>query len=251
MITEEKIDLFNDTLVNTMEKTIHIFDLDDTVLETPTFGTFVGVEDRGVIDTNKYYPGYFEKVKSAFWDVLSKEISLIRMNDFVVPINNSTKKPFDADVLDYFQDRKYKRMFEDHDGIMVLKSFPGFHSDPNTLGKRVNDAIINDYKSAKNKMILTGRDKELADLIKKRLDDLGMDQPNYGIHTYKSGKFTIEEYKIMTILQSIKDFGWTCIHFYEDRKDWLENAMETTKEIYPAINFHAHLITNVKEKMRL
>ncbi len=251
MQTLENISLFKDISIKTMEKEIHIFDLDDTILETPTFGTFVGAENGETIDTTKYYPDYFEKVKVAFLDVLSKQILLVRMNDFVVPVQSETKKPFDSSVLQYFGDRKYHRMFEEFNGIIVLKSFPGFHSDPETLGKKVNSEIIESYNSAQNKMILTGRDINLAKLIDSRLEELGMSHPNYGVHTFKSGRLSIEQYKIATIMKSIIDFGWTCVHFYEDRKDWLLNAMKAVNETFPTVTFQPHLITNVKEKMKL
>ena len=81
-----------------MEKVIHIFDLDDSLLETPTFADFIGANHGENIDLTQYFPEYFAKVKSAFWDELSKEVKFIRMNDFVVPVNTATDKYFDANI---------------------------------------------------------------------------------------------------------------------------------------------------------
>lgn len=234
-----------------MAKEIHIFDMDDTILETPTFADFVGVKTGEYIDTSIFYPDYFQHVKEAFLDMLSVDVTFMRMYDFVVPISEKTKKAFDGTLISYFTVGKYKRMFENHKGILTLKSFPGFHADPNTLGNIINEPVIKDYRAAENKMILTGRDENLLELITNRFGELNIELPNYGIKTYKAGKLSIEQFKTKTILETIKEFGWEVVHFYEDRKDWLQSAMDTCAIHFPATKFYPHLITNIKEKMKI
>jgi hypothetical protein len=234
-----------------MEKTLHVFDMDDSLLETPTMADFVGVENGGYIDSSVYFPEYFTKVKSAFWDVLSKEVNFMRMHDYVVPINTATGKYFDEDSIKYFTDNKHKRMFEIKNGVLVISSFPGFHSDPNTIGAVKNDPVVKDYMNAENKMVLTGRDTGLRDVIFKRFEELGIEEPNYGLVTYKSGRLSIGQFKVQAICQSIKEFGWDTVHFYEDRKDWLESAMAAVAELFPGVTFYPHLITNVKDKRKI
>lgn len=234
-----------------MEKVIHIFDMDDTILETPTFADFVGAGHGENIDSTQFFPDYFAKIKSAFWDVLSKEVTFTRMNDFVVPVNTATGKYFDSNVIEYFSDRKFKRMFEEKHGILVLKPFPGFHSDPETIGKIINDPVYQEYVKAENKMILTGRDTKLYELILKRFNELGIEWPNYGLQTYSTGRLSIEQFKIQMICKSIQEHGWTIVHFYEDRKDWLQNAMTAVNSVFPTVTFHPHLVTNIKDKMKI
>lgn len=232
-------------------KTIHIFDMDDTLLETPKFKDFVGVEGNGVIDDKKYFPDYFRKIKAAFLDKISKEIYFIKQGDFVIPINATNKKPFAGDYLEYFNENKYKRMLDVHDDILVLKPFPGFHSDPDTLGNVKNNQVIKDYLKADNKMIVTGRDENLRSFIVKIFNDIGLDLPNYGLVLYQPGKQSIKDFKTDVILKTIEANGWDKVHFYEDRSDWLYHAEGAVKEKYPNVKFIPHLITNIKEKMRI
>jgi len=251
-----------------MEKVIHIFDMDDSLIETPTFVDFLGAEDGEIIDITRpstlgMLPGkkdvnlgvlekYFNKVKTAFIDVLSKQVYFVRSGDFVVPINSVTNKPFPAEMIKYFTaDSTMRRMFSEKDGVLVMQSFPGFHSYPSTIGKAINPPVLEAYKNADNKMILTGRDVELSEIILGILDSLGIERPNYGLHTYQSGPISIIEFKIKTILESIKINEWNMVHFYEDKKDWLNAAETAVNQTYPSVTFIAHYITNIKEKRRL
>lgn len=234
-----------------MKKEIHIFDLDDTLLETPTFSEFVDAEHNGVINTELVFSEYFSKIKSIFLNDLSKEVIFIRLNDFVVPVDVKTKKPFPFERTSYFKEEKYKRFFEEKDGIIVIGSFPGFHGDINTLGSIINEPVLQTYKDVLNKMILTGRSDKLHNNIIDRLNSLGIEQPNFGIKTYKLDSHGIQAYKIRTIASSIEEDGWEIVHFYEDNKKWLYNTKQKIEEMFPVVEFIPHFITNVKDKFKL
>ncbi len=235
-----------------MEKAIHIFDLDDSLMETPTFADILRVKDGETVDTNAMFSEYFLKIKSAFWDKLSKDVYFKRSGDFIVPCNKATNKPFAADLLEYFDTPEFRRLFLVEDGILVVNAFPGFHRDPETLGWLTNDSIINDYEQADNKMILTGRGEDLRDKIVYILKYLGMGYPNYGLKLFQpTSKTNIEQYKVKEILNSIKENGWDTVHFYEDRLDWLRSAQLAVAQLFPTVKFVAHPITNIKEKRRL
>lgn len=234
-----------------MKKEIHIFDLDDTLLETPTFSDFVGANHNDVIDSNTIFPEYFTKIKSIFLNDLAKEVIFLRLNDFVVPVDVKTKEPFPFEKIQYVKDSKYKRFFEEKDGIIVIGSFPGFHGDINTLGKIINEPVIQIYKNVQNKMILTGRSDKLHDHITDRLNFLGIELPNFGIKTFKMDSHGIQAYKIRTIASSIQENEWEVVHFYEDNKSWLFNTKKTIEELFPSIEFIPQFITNVKDKLKL
>lgn len=233
-----------------MEKILHVFDMDDTLFETPTFADFFSEKDGENIDIEKIYPNQFLKVKSTFWDVLSKDVYFKRSGDFIVPINKETNKPFGGELIDYFNTKDLKKMFLIKNNILVLNAFNGFHSDPSTLGWIVNNPVFNDYVNAKNKMILTGRDESMRSKIMYILKFIGMEFPNYGLKLFQ-GKGNIEQYKINEILQSIQKHGWEIVHFYEDRLDWLSAAEKAVSETFPEVTFIAHPITNVKNKRSL
>ncbi len=236
-----------------MSKTIYIFDLDDSLFDTPTFADMSNVEHGNVINSDNKFNDYFMKIKAAFWDVLSKEVYFKRSGDFILPINQSNHQPFSEENIEYFIGNPgMSKMFISKDGIMALNSFPGFHKDPETLGLVINDHVFEDYENATNKMVLTGRNEELRERIMNIFKYLGIDYPNYGLHLYsqKSG-VNIEQFKIKTILQTIKEHGWDVVHFYEDRKDWLTAAEQAVSQLFPNVKFVSHLVTNIKHKRSL
>lgn len=232
-------------------KTIHIFDMDDTLFEAPKFTEFVDAEHNEVIDDEKVFPEYFKKIKSAFMNEMSKEVYFKRMNDFVIPVNKNYPNGFPGSFIDYFQDKKYKRFFEVHNGIITVKSFPGFHSIPETLGKITNLEVIKDYQKVSNKMIITGRGEKLRDYIIKIFEELEIELPNYGLVLYDNGPLSIKDWKTEMIIKTIADNQWEEVHFYEDRSDWLYHAEGAVKERFPDVKFVPHLITNIKEKMKM
>lgn len=246
--------LFKNRIVKKiMSKIIHIFDMDDSLFDTPTFAELSDVENGGIINSDNKFNEYFMKVKASFWDILSKEVYFKRSGDFIVPVNQATNEPFSEDIIDYFINKPgLSKMFIPQNGILVLNSFPGFHKDPETLGLVLNDHVFQDYESAKNKMILTGRNEELREKIMNILRYLGIQYPNYGLQLYnqKLG-VNIEQFKIKSILQSIKENGWDIVHFYEDRNDWLTASERAVTQVFPEVKFIAHLITNIKQKRSL
>jgi hypothetical protein len=225
--------------------------MDDTLFETPKFTDFVGVSGNGIIDDSKNFPDYFKKIKTAFLDKMSKEVYFMKQGDFVIPANKANDKPFPSDFIEYFSENKFKRMFDVHNGIIVIKSFPGFHSSPETLGSIMNSEVINQYKKAKNKMIVTGRDEALRQFILDIFKNIDLELPNYGLILYQNGRQSIKDFKTQIILDTIEANGWDEVHFYEDRSDWLYHAEGAVKEKYPEVKFIPHLITNIKEKMKM
>jgi len=232
-------------------KTIHIFDMDDTLFETPKFSEFVGLENDGVIDEEKYFPDYFKKIKIMFIDKMNKNIFFEKRGDFIVPINKETGKSFPGEFIDYFKDKKTQRYFDVHDNHLVIKSFPGFHSSPETLGKILNLDVIKDYQKANKKMIVTGRDEALRSYIVNIFKELDLELPNYGLILYQKGSQSIKDFKTDIILKTIEMNNWDEVHFYEDRSDWLYHAEGAVKEKFPNVKFVPHLITNVKQKMKM
>jgi hypothetical protein len=231
-------------------KTIHIYDMDDTMFEAPTFSSFVENGSEGNIDTDIYFPEYFKKVKSLFWNNLSKEVVFRKSNDYVLAINPITNKPYDESQMEYFsKDKKAERVLKLINGMITISSFPGFHSEPKTLGKIVNDEVLEKYNKAENRMILTGRGEKMRFFIEKILDDLNIKYPNYGLMLYP-GSPNIKEFKAETIIKTIEENDWEEVHFYEDREDWLHYAEGKVNEKFPHVIFVPHLIKNVHNKRK-
>jgi len=255
--------------------TLSVFDLDDTLLITPTFSDFAEKDQNNIVNTevpesdieqtgkkevdfNIRFKEFLNKIKSFFYIVFSKEIYFKTIGDFIVIFDAKTKAPISLDYISYIQElnpdsmasyglkrgsvKDLIRALGEEDGHLVIKNMSGFHENPDTVGSSVNDSVFKAYASAQNKMILTGRGTNLRDVIEARLKELGLDLPNYGIMLFPGGGNSVQSFKMNTILKSIEEHNWEEIHFYEDRKDWLESAEKAVNEKYPNVAFYPHLI---------
>ena len=246
-------------------KTIHIYDMDDTLLVTPTFADMMkqGADER--------LDDFLKNLKQAFLLFMSKEIEFNTMGDFIVLYDVASKKPLPAHYLTIMKDKledagsKMKpEMFSREFGIkrsslqdimkaigekqghIIVLQVRGFHANRETIGHILNSEVEMSYRSAENKMIVTGRGESLMFDIARRLKWVGMDYPNYGLYCFpKSGHKSISDFKVRCILDTIREHQWEEVHFYEDRSDWLKSASMAVKSEYPDVVFVEHHIQNV------
>jgi hypothetical protein len=249
------------------DKTLYIFDMDNTLIETPKFVDFVNVENGEIKTENENIKEYINKLKGIYSLLLFKEICFKRSGDFIVVVDCRNAKEFGKEqieiinnlTLEQFQKVGFKnsakkelqRAFEIKDGLLVLREFPGFYESENTVGDIVVKRILSIYSSVKNKMILTGRKEKLRGKIEERLKELNIEMPNFGLILFPSGSMSIPEYKIKAIENTILENGWKEIHFFEDRAEWLNKAAVEISKKFPEIKFHKHLITDINSKLTL
>lgn len=253
-------------------KEIHIFDMDDTLLTTPTFADMI--RDR----SHDHVEDFLNNIKKVFMLFMSKSVEFKVSGDFIVMLDGNSGTPMPASYLDIFEDKleqtKVKfanpEAFSKHVGIkgsslkdilkclgvkdrhIVVMQIRGFHGDPQTIGKGVNHHIVDAYNRAINNMIVTGRGENLRNAIEKRLNELGLHLPNQGLYCYpENASFNIQQFKVRTILSSIEEKGWDTVHFYEDRADWLLAAKAAVEEMHPHVWFHEHHVTNVHDAKSL
>ena len=98
---------------------------------------------------------------------------------------------------------------------------------------------------------VNGRSEKMRQDIEKKLKELGLGVPNYGLHLFSGGNKSISDYKVKVMEDSIIANGWSEIHFFEDKEDWLEKASVEIVNKFPGIKFHKHLVTNIKSKLTL
>ncbi len=234
-------------------RTLEIFDMDRTLINTPEFADFVKISDNGIVDTGTNFMEYFKTIKSLFWNILMKEVMFKKEGENIVVINTKNKSTFDgmqfSDMVS--KDLNFKKYLELSDDIVVLKAPAGFYTDPDTLGYAVNNSIFEKYKKAKHKMILTGRGEKLRENILKMLRFLNMPEPNEGLMLWPGGKLKIMEWKADVILKAASTGKWDIIHFYEDRADWLGFAKQEMDRSYPKIKFVTHHITTIDENIKI
>ena len=245
-----------------MEKEVFIFDLDDTLLETPTFVSFLE-EENGIIKLDGDYLSFFLSVKSKFIKLFSIDILFRKEGDFILICDSKTnqhlgediyKKIINLNLNDFLNSdlkkrdfKSFSRMIELKEGKLILTTFQGFHSDPKTIGKKINNAVIDFYLNSLNKIILTGRGEKLRLEIEDRLMELELKNPNFGLFLFPGGENTIEDFKINTIINSIEENNWEIVHFFEDNKKWLEATENAVKIRFPKVKFLSHYIDNVKK----
>ena len=238
---------------------IEIYDLDDTLLITPTFSELLQKDEHGNLSFDGEFGEFLKKIKSFFHIIFSKEIYFKPQGDFVVLYDAHKKAPIATEYIDHIQNlnpdlmashglkrgivKDMVRALGTYQNHVVFKNIPQFHENPETIGKIVNDAVFRSYEKAHNKMILTGRNEVLKPKIEARLSELGLDFPNYGIFCFRPGKISIQDFKLNTILDSIAQNNWAEVHFYEDKREWLDAAMKAVSDKYPEVVFHPHLIT--------
>ena len=251
---------------------IHIFDMDDTLLTTSTFADMI--RDRSHEHVNEF----LSSIKRLFMLFMSKNIEFKVSGDFIIMLDGNSGAPMPASYLDIFEDKleqaKAKfpnpETFSKHVGVkgsslkdaikclgvkdrhIVIMQIRGFHGDPETIGKGINERIVDVYERASNKMIITGRGEILRSAIEARLTELGLHLPNQGLYCYpENASSNIQQFKVRTILSSIEAKGWEKVHFYEDRGDWLEAARASVEQTYPHVMFLAHHVTNVHDAKSL
>lgn len=239
-------------------KSIHIFDLDNTLTKTPSFVDFLKTDDNGVIKTDGKFSDYFKTIQNYIHLIFSKDIEFHASNDKIYLYDKNKKSYLGDEYIQYFLElnpneiesigikksfvNRISKNFESDNGRLLLRHFPGFHSDPETIGKTLNEPVYKIYSSVKNKMILTGRQEKLRPYIEDVLfNKLKIDKPEFGLKLYNSNE-GISNYKNREIEKTIIDNNWDEVHFYEDRKDWLDNAALYIKEKFPKIKFIKHFI---------
>lgn len=246
------------------DKTLHVFDMDSTLIETPKMHDIVDVDENGQIKTdNENIKRFIEEgLKGYFLSLFFKEICFKKSDGLIIILDCETKAPLGTKQLDFIQDLTPKQVQDaglkwavkktllksigEKNGILYLEPFPGFYNEKETLGTMINPKIIPVYNAAKNKMILTGRNEKMREDVEENLKNLSIEIPNFGLHLYSAGKLSIPEYKEKVIQDSILENGWEEIHFYEDKQDWLEKVAAEVTEKFPEIKFHKHHITNMK-----
>lgn len=250
-------------------KTIHIFDMDDTLLVTPTFADVMNQGPDACLDE------FLTHVKHVFLLFSAKEVMFRTMGDYIVVTDGGAPAP--SHLLTTMSEKlegsetamspeAFKREYgirrssvkdaikalNIRDGHIIVAQVRGFHANPKTIGSLLNHHVVEVYNTVSDKMIVTGRAKNLIPDIKKRLAEVGMEYPNHGLHCFPaSGHKSIADFKVHCILETIRMNQWEEVHFYEDREDWLKNAALVVRTTYPHIAFIEHHISNVHDRKTL
>ena len=128
-----------------------------------------------------------------------------------------------------------------------ISQISDFFTNPDTIGVINNSELIDIYNNAEYKMILTGRRESLRKDIEEKLKKANIEFPNLGLFLYVQNNEnpSIKEYKANVVINSIIDYNWEEIHFYEDNEKWLNHIKESVLNRFPNVKFIDHHIQNL------
>lgn len=207
------------TYENFSSEPIHIFDLDDTLMDTPSFEELVVKlirEDVSVEDLlNRSVKAINVRVDDLKWE--NGRIYVNDPEEKITPIRNWV--------------RKGKRVY--------LTSPDKFYYLEESLPTGLKE-LADKYKSVKYKAIVTGRTEEMRDKILEVLNKFGLEEPNLGLYCYPNRTQTsdrVATWKGKTIIKLIQENGAKEAYFYEDKSKWLKTATKMVREKLPEVNF--------------
>ena len=114
-----------------------------------------------------------------------------------------------------------------------------YHFSDISLPKRTLE-LSNLYKTVKNKAIVTGRTEVMREKIIKKLKELNLEEPNFGLFCYPlndDSSSRVAIWKGNTIVDLIKSTNFKNAKFYDDKSKWVNKVKEIVKKELPEINF--------------
>jgi hypothetical protein len=197
--------------------TLYVFDLDDTLVNTPEFEDFV--------------------IEYLIEDVSIKEI--VDKSTASIGVNKSDLKWQDGRI--YIEDpsenievkgnwvRKGKRVY--------LMAPDIFGTTDLSLPTEVLE-LAEFYNSIENKCIVTARSEKIRDKIEKVMKELGLEYPKYGLHMYPyENHYNAGGWKGEKIVELVKQTGFDKVIFYDDNIKYLKGATKVIKEKLPNLDY--------------
>jgi hypothetical protein len=204
----------------TNQDTLYVFDLDDTLVETPRFEDLVIEylkEDKTIEDILQRCT---KKVNIDIKD-LRWENGRVYFDD---PNNDINILPNDRNWI-----RKGKRVY--------LLTPDEFGKTDISLPTKLKE-LVNLYNSVENKCIVTARTEEVRNKIEETLNKLGLEYPNYGLYMYPRAKhYQVGIWKGNKILEIIEKNNFTKVEFYDDNSKYIKGVNKVMKEKLPDFNF--------------
>jgi hypothetical protein len=201
------------------DDTLYIFDLDDTIVDSPRF------EELAIefLKENKT----IEELLKISVEQIDKKINDIKIENGRLYVNDPDEKI----IIKGNWVRKKSRVY--------LVAPDSFYFSDLSLPKGTKK-LSELYNKVENKAIVTGRLKLMKPKIEKILDEFGLEKPNYGLFCYPSkdeSSDKVATWKGKTIVQLIKDTKFTKAKFYDDNSKWVNKVVAIVKKELPEIEF--------------
>jgi len=182
------------------ESSIHAFDMDDTLLETPKFSDF-------------FKDGKLPSPDSEMGIIIDNELSKygLSRNDVIIEDNRIT---IDGDKSPDIWEKNIR-------GRGILPKPDEFYYTKVSLGVKPYKKIKDIFDSVENQTIITGRNENLRTSIENHLYELNL-YPNQGVNlcpSHINGSLGIAKWKSSVLEELCSEYDM--VYFYEDKLSWI------------------------------
>lgn len=196
--------------------TLHIFDFDDTLVETPSF-------EKVVLKYLKESKTAKELLHDSL-NLLNKNIKDLKWENGRIYINDPNNKIQTKGNWVRKKDRVY---------LMAPDLFSYIDESMPKNTKQLSSL----YNSIDNKCILTARPETIKDKILRVLNQLGLEYPKYGIHMRPENRKNAGEWKGEKIVEIAKKYNFKKIIFYDDNTRYIKRAKRVVEKELPNLDF--------------
>jgi hypothetical protein len=193
---------------------LYIFDMDETIVSAPDFSK-MSIE--------------FLKENNIIEDILLDSVKIIGVNLKDLKWEDGRIYVYDPNQLLRCQGnwvRKGQRIY-----LVAPKSFYGSDVSMPTGLKELSEL----YKSVENKCIVTARWDSARPKIVKKLNELGLELPKYGLHMAPDYTRNSGEWKGHQIVKILKETGFKKAKFYDDNSKYLRRASKVVRTEMPNV----------------
>ena len=199
------------------DDTLYVFDLDDTLVNTPEFEDFA-IE--------------YLKEEITVKEIVDKSVATIG-------VKKSDLKWQDGRI--YVEDPNQKIDVKENwvrKGSRVYLMSPDIFGTTNLSLPTETLDLVDFYKSVKNKCILTARSEIVRDKIERVMKKLDIDYPNYGLHMYPFSNYSrAGVWKGNKIVELVEKTAFKKVIFYDDNIKYLKSASKVIKEKLPNLDY--------------
>jgi len=262
------------------EKILYVFDMDDTLVKMPDVSEIFDIKNGMLHCGDHTIDGAIEKMVDlclkAFKETNEEKIRaqelagiehtitfkkigkyyegeciLMLFDGEIVDANFLQKIQSSPNLIDK-EKNKILEKFDLCDGKVAIGYFSEIFQTESTVGTSVNDQIADIYRKVENKMIVTGRNKQIQKGTEKVLfSELGanLPEPKYGLHLFPGGNIEggIKGFKANVVADSVAEHGWTRVVYFDDRGDWLSHVKQFVEEKFPNTTVSTKLIKSLKK----
>ena len=198
---------------------LYIFDFDDTLVDTPSFEELAIeylTENQNIGDLIRKSLQFLNKEQKDL-KIENGRIYIDDPNQQIEPKGNWVRK-----------------------GLRIYMVTPNvYHFLDISLPTKLKE-LSELYKQVQNKAIVTGRMVDLKEKVIESLEKFGLDLPNHGLFCFPSKDDKSErvaEWKAKTIVQLLKNTGFTKAKFYDDKPKWVKRVVLEVKKELPNVEF--------------